>query len=139
MAAMPVMTPACPQVAQATGPLASYLRDQHDAELDTEQKPRRTLRRARECGRAQRRTRQSGRRQTNRTSQPTPERREPKRRSGRQHSDVPSHDPKADATYVVCVRCGRPITYPNERRCEDCFADDVNRWPGTDQSATLNM
>lgn len=38
-----------------------------------------------------------------------------------------------------CYFCGKPIVYTNEYRCEDCWADDQQKWPGKDRSVTLNM
>lgn len=131
MAVMPVMTPASHQVAQTPGPLTSYLRDHcHASPSEPPQK---------RAG-AKRRTRQSRRRQTSRPN-PAQKRREPQRRIRDRSSNISSHvtTTTEDDLGLKCNRCGAVIRYPNEHRCEDCFADDVDRWPGNDQSATLHM
>ena len=30
-------------------------------------------------------------------------------------------------------KCGRPVVFSNEDRCEDCWADDQWRWSGRSQ------
>jgi hypothetical protein len=157
MAVMPVMTPVSHQVAQMPGPLASYLRDHPHANLSestdlptseeavgADQEPRRsvrrTVRRTGERAGTQRRSRKPRGRQTNRPN-PAQKSRESQRRTRDRPADVSSRDTAAnsDTLGLRCNRCGAVIRYPNEHRCEDCFADDVDRWPGNDQSATLHM
>ena len=35
-------------------------------------------------------------------------------------------------------RCGQPAEAPYFERCEDCFAEDAERWSGKDQSAIIH-
>lgn len=35
-------------------------------------------------------------------------------------------------------RCGKPAEAPYFERCEDCFAEDAERWSGKDQSAIIH-
>ena len=35
-------------------------------------------------------------------------------------------------------RCGQPAEAPYFERCEDCFAEDSERWSGKDQSAIIH-
>jgi len=39
----------------------------------------------------------------------------------------------------LCYFCGEPIVFTNEYRCENCWADDQQKWPGKDRSVTLNL
>jgi hypothetical protein len=132
-----------PQVAQMPGPLASYLREHcHAAPATTlDRPPQSTGRRTRERAGTQRRARKSLGRQTNRPAKPAQKSRESKRCTRDRSSDVSSHDKPTnpDTHGLACSRCGSPIRYPNEHRCEDCFAEDVDRWPGNDQSAIIFM
>jgi hypothetical protein len=159
MTAPPVISlPSEPhQVAQSLGPLASYLRDHLHANLSestdlptceetvgADQEPgrsrRREVRRTRECAGTKRRSRKPRGRQANRPN-PAQKSREPQRRPRDRSTGVSSPDTAAnsDTFGLRCIRCGAVIQYPNEHRCEDCFAEDVDRWPGNDQSAVLNM
>lgn len=33
---------------------------------------------------------------------------------------------EATVSDLIC-KCGKPVTYSNESRCEDCYADDAER------------
>lgn len=144
------------QVGQARpAPLASYLQEKRDAtptaRSETE-KPeaeapittdrRSVRRRARKDRSPKRRARKSRSKQTLPAADSKRQARKPKRRARRGHqhpsgNGAASHAKSGSSTGVVCSRCGAPIEYPNESRCENCFADDSARWPGNDRSATL--
>lgn len=38
-----------------------------------------------------------------------------------------------------CFYCAEPIVFTNEYRCENCWADEQQRWPGKDRSVILHM
>lgn len=38
-----------------------------------------------------------------------------------------------------CFYCGQPIVFSNEYRCENCWADAQQRWPGKDRSVILHL
>lgn len=69
------------------------------------------------------------------------------KRSHRARPDHGCHDTTSNAIIttgarthptLICVRCGGEVTYTNENRCEDCFADDQQLWHGRDLSVNLH-
>lgn len=50
-----------------------------------------------------------------------------------------SEGSRTSSTLKYCVRCGLPIKYAHETRCEDCFADDSQRYHGRSTRAIITF
>lgn len=47
------------------------------------------------------------------------------------------HVTTPDEITLICVRCGDAVAYTNENRCENCFADDQQKWHGKSLNSLL--
>lgn len=50
-----------------------------------------------------------------------------------------SERPRTSSPLEYCVRCGSTIKYAHETRCEDCFADDSQRYHGRATRASITF
>lgn len=47
---------------------------------------------------------------------------------------------QSTSTLIPCIVCGNPVKYaPPEKRCEDCFANDAQRYHGRASRATIHF
>ena len=68
---------------------------------------------------------------------------QPQRKRRSRKSQSPRHDTAGNANFKTRLkgmcRCGAAAEAPYFERCEDCFAEDSERWSGHDQSATIHF
>lgn len=130
------------------GPLTSYIKERHARTTDPPES-------ANDTSRIENHRAANGRPESNRSTQrraysarsrsvkPAQHRKGPRKpqRGTRQQPCSPPRDvatPHPDTpTGLRCIRCGNLVTFSNEDRCENCFAEDAIRWHGNHQLVTF--